>query len=438
MHRRAAAVALLTWSVGPLSGHEVGPAEEFTLPNGIRLIVQQDPAAGAVGVLAIYDTGFVDDPAGLPQASHLAEHLRCTAATASHEAGVSFAELNAIGQASAETLLNSTYYDAIVAPEQLGIVLGIEAERLSSLRVEAPDISREAPRAVAEIDTLLALRSKHLGKFAQMAAVQAWFHGTQQIRLRLGLDSAEPTVLADLVREHHSPGSLTIMIVGAVDAESARQTAVDQLAHIPRTDNPEPVRPDLSKSPAHAVWDLPARAVAVALPDPEDPLKRCALTLLGVHLTAAARNTDGVTSAIGSGPTSPIGPMPFHVIVILSDDADAAAVGHALSAMIDGAAGRAEMVRRMAQQFAGESDAIEPQLIQRYTTMMSARGVEPATAHTMLLTNAALQRMLRDRALSPVHLAELAAMNEEQFTRLLVETLEASPRTVTFFESDGL
>jgi predicted Zn-dependent peptidase len=429
MRRRVTLASTIFLSTLAL-GADPGPT---ILPNGVRVVIEPDADAQAVAVLAIYDTGFIDDPSGLPQAAHLVEHLRCTAATASYEPGVSFDRLNAIGNASAETLFDLTYYDSIVPPEELGFALAVEAQRLASLRVEASDVAREGPRAAAEIDAVLASPMKFLGKFAQMAAVQAWYHGRSAVHLRTGLELTDHARLAALAGARHAPGALTLLVIGAVDEAAARREIDRHFADLPDAAPVERAPLDLPNAPPRVVWDIDARAVAIAAPDPEVPEARAAMALLGVQLMLLTRTTEGVASAIASGPTCPVGPSPFHVIAILRDDADPQRVAGALAEQIERVAAEPAPVRALAARLAATPRTLDPESIRQSAAIMTARGTHPARARTLLLANFTLQRVMRDRALPPDALVRIAAMDDAELSGLLTQAAAPKDLVVTVF-----
>ncbi len=110
------------------------------LDNGARLVVEPIPGTGAVAVIAAYATGFADDPAGLAQAAHLAEHLRVTAGDP---------DALASGM-NAETLASLTYYDYALAPDGLERAFRTEARRLLHTNFTDADVAREVPRAAEQ------------------------------------------------------------------------------------------------------------------------------------------------------------------------------------------------------------------------------------------------------------------------------------------------
>src|SRR5258708_19174055 len=49
--------------------------DRFSLPNGLRVVLNPDPSASTVGIVVIYDVGFRSEPEGRTGFAHLFEHL---------------------------------------------------------------------------------------------------------------------------------------------------------------------------------------------------------------------------------------------------------------------------------------------------------------------------------------------------------------------------
>src|SRR5438270_12339918 len=61
-----------------MSAREVArafPARRYTLPSGLRVVVEEDPSASLVGVVWVVDAGAIDDPAHHGEIAHAVEHL---------------------------------------------------------------------------------------------------------------------------------------------------------------------------------------------------------------------------------------------------------------------------------------------------------------------------------------------------------------------------
>jgi len=51
------------------------PVQEFTLPSGLKVVIEQDDVSSIAGIVVVVDAGSVDDPAGAHGMAHVLEHL---------------------------------------------------------------------------------------------------------------------------------------------------------------------------------------------------------------------------------------------------------------------------------------------------------------------------------------------------------------------------
>jgi zinc protease len=51
------------------------PVQEYTLPSGLKVVIEQDDVSTIAGIVVVVDAGFVDDPAGKRGIAHVLEHL---------------------------------------------------------------------------------------------------------------------------------------------------------------------------------------------------------------------------------------------------------------------------------------------------------------------------------------------------------------------------
>ena len=85
------------------------PFEQFTLPNGLRVVVSTDRKAPVVAVSVWYHTGSKDEPAGKTGFAHLFEHLMFYGSE--NVPGGVFKPLEAVG---ATEMNGSTHFDRTV------------------------------------------------------------------------------------------------------------------------------------------------------------------------------------------------------------------------------------------------------------------------------------------------------------------------------------
>ncbi len=408
--------------------------ERFALDNGATVVLDAVPGSERVAIIAAYDTGFISDPAGLPQAAHLSEHLRCTGATDSWESGESFARLNELGGANAETLASLTYYDYTLPPEHLALALRVEAQRLGSLRVTAADIAREGPRAAAELAGVDAHPQRPVGKFALMALAQGWRHNARHVNLQTALGQAPIGGLrASLAR--HAPQSLTLMVVGDFDPAEARQLIDTTLAALPRADDPPaPPAIDWDAQPPlrRMTWDAGATVVAIACPAPEDPARRALLTGLGLVAHMTCTSVPGVLSLHTSGQTAPVGPTPFHVLAALDDDADPERVINDLHDRLDALISGSALYKSQLVMTLSDPPAMDAkQLGAQIQALARMRSMSQEHAMGMALGNMALQSLIRDRAGGDRMGQAIRAMTADQLRDAAQSALGRENRRVT-------
>lgn len=259
-------------------------SRRIELANGVRVILVPVPGVKHVAVETIYEVGFLHEPEGLAQSSHLLEHVLCKGATASWAAGESFELLAAGGTrgageamsrgkglANAETLADFTHFDAVVPAgekaEGLELVLRVEAERLTSLRIEPAIVAQEGPRAASEVDAVSNAPQAPVFKFAVMAANQVWRFRSEEVRIARGLEDMDVAGLRALFAEHYVPKKLTVVIVGAMGdggVAGAEALVRKHLGAIQVAAPAEAAEAAAKRAPIEAIeWDaLPASADA--------------------------------------------------------------------------------------------------------------------------------------------------------------------------------
>ncbi len=145
--RTAALVLAITASLGvaalapsPLLAKQAAPAgqalvpyEEFTLPNGLRVVVHTDRKAPVVAVNIWYHVGSKDEPAGRSGFAHLFEHLMFNGSE--NHRGEYFEPFELVGATdmNGTTWLDRTNYFQNVPTTALDLALWMESDRMGHL-----------------------------------------------------------------------------------------------------------------------------------------------------------------------------------------------------------------------------------------------------------------------------------------------------------------
>lgn len=394
-------------------------ADQIRLDNGATLIVDPIPGTGAVSVIASYATGYADDPAGLAQAAHLAEHLRVTSAIGDDPPGANADRLNTLGAANAETLAALTYYDFALPPDQLALAFATEAARLTALKVTDADIAREIPRVRAEVDSVAGSPGLFVGKFAAMAAAQCWLHDAAEAGVRLTRPPDADT-MRRFIDDHHRVDRLTLTVTGDVDPQRAAALFREHLGPIAKpAHRAAPASRDFAGLPAlrRVGWDVPAKVVLIAMPGSwaESGVH---LQALATRATFALNQKELVRSTVSSGPTVPVGGLPLFVGVCLHPDADEDEALALLHDALDAAlATDPAQTRGTAAFIAFAQPRPDAGTVRDMAARFAAqRGMEPHVAGAMIMGNHALQSVLRVAPGGPTDDA-LTAATREAFAR---------------------
>jgi len=125
---------------------QFGPAlavERFRFGNGLEVLLCEDHSAPVVAYHTWYRVGSRHEREGKTGLAHLFEHLMFNE-TEKLPAGEFDRKLEEAGaESNAATWLDWTQYTIAVPKEQLGLVIGLEAERMSHLVLRDPQVTSE-------------------------------------------------------------------------------------------------------------------------------------------------------------------------------------------------------------------------------------------------------------------------------------------------------
>lgn len=218
---------------------------EFTLSNGLRLVVAPDHRAPVVTHMAWYKIGSADEPAGKSGIAHFFEHLMFKGTTA-HPAGEFSAAVADIGgEENAFTSYDYTAYYQQVAPSALERMMDFEADRMRNLVLTDDVIGPErdvileerrmrvdnSPESVLDEEIDATMYQNH----PYGVPVIGWMHEIEKLNR---VDAV------DFYNRYYAPNNAIVVIAGDVAPETARAMAERTYGKIARgPDLPERVRP---------------------------------------------------------------------------------------------------------------------------------------------------------------------------------------------------
>jgi predicted Zn-dependent peptidase len=416
--------------------------QRWKLDNGVIVLARSVPDVDQVAVIALYKTGFADEPAGMTQAAHLAEHLRCFGSGP----GV-FEQLNEIGSANAETLPTVTYYDYAGPADRLEEFLRTEANRLRNTNPTRELILQEATRCYQETDIVERYPAGGMLKHAFMAFYQAWNHGRDEALVRDGLENLAPDTMRDYLLAHHDPSRLTLVIVGGVEPERSLETVRKHIGSIPSKSQPPRVTHWNRIPREHTLrWDARPRAVCIAYEPPDDPDACIILSLAGTLVWNALGHDEQlrtVADAVAySTHTWPVGRLPFFAYATAKPGTELPKLRETLQARLDAtvhalAGSLALQIRMQAGQLAIQYPIDKTSLEQTARRLPATLQNSSTHATRLALGNAALQMAMREAWLGEAPaatLSRISAMSNDDMLRIINESLKIEQRFVTYLE----
>jgi len=237
------------------------PHEQFTLPNGLRVIVSTDRKAPVVAVSVWYHVGSRYEPAGKTGFAHLFEHLMFYGSE--NADGPFFGRLEDIGATdwNGTTWFDRTNYFETVPTGALDRALFLEADRMGHLLGAVTQKKLDAQRSVVQNEKRMGENNPYgLVEYAQLAALfpegHPYRHST--IGSMADLNAASLEDVKTWFRTHYGPNNAVLVLAGDIDVATARQKVERWFGAIPAGPEPKDVDasvPTLAKDVAKTMRD---------------------------------------------------------------------------------------------------------------------------------------------------------------------------------------
>ncbi len=216
----------------------VGVAQDnvttFTLDNGLDVVVVEDHRAPVVVHTLWYRVGSADEAPGKSGIAHFLEHLLFKA-TDTLEAGELSETVAANGGSdNAFTSYDYTAYYQRVAADRLGLMMEMEASRMTGLRLQPDDIGTERNVVIEERNQRTEnspgalfreqLRAAQYMNHRYGVPIIGWMHEIEQ----LNMDDAMA-----FYRHHYAPNNAILVVAGDVMPDEVRNLAEQHYGVIP-------------------------------------------------------------------------------------------------------------------------------------------------------------------------------------------------------------
>lgn len=220
--------------------------EQFTLDNGLRVVLNQDTSVPVVSVAVYYDVGSRNERQGRTGFAHLFEHMMFQGSQnvkkAEHFQFVS----NAGGTMNGTTSSERTNYFETLPANQLPLALWLESDRMRSLAVTQENLDNQ--RNAVQEEKRLRYDNQPYGQVFDLInsmVYKNFANSHSTIGSMADLDAATVKDVQDFFRTYYAPNNAVLVISGAFDPKEAKSLVEKYFATIPS--QPKPPALDVSE-----------------------------------------------------------------------------------------------------------------------------------------------------------------------------------------------
>ena len=357
------------------------PFEEFTLDNGLRVVVHTDRKAPVVAIHAWYNVGSKDEPQGQTGYAHLFEHIGLFNPTENVPGGL-MEPLRAMGATdwNGTTWFDRTNFFQTVPTSAVEQALYMESDRMGHLLGALSQERLDNQRGVVQNEKRQGDNQPY--GLVYYTALETLFpeghpyrHST--IGSMADLDAASLEDLRQWHRDNYGPNNAVLVLAGDIDGPTARTLVNRYFGHIPRGAQNEPAQADIPTLHARVDKLLHDRVpntqlsrtwIVPGLLSEEAASLDIAASIFGGLASsrldnALVRGEETATSVTASyQPFQRLGSFDLDVNVKPGGDADAvsARLDQLLTDYIANGPTQAEVERAVTRRIAGVLQALEP------------------------------------------------------------------------------
>lgn len=209
--------------------------EEFTLKNGMKIIVNEDHRAPTVAHMIWYRVGSVDERNGTTGAAHALEHMmfKGTKKLKPGEFSKRVAQLG--GRENAFTSRDYTAYFQQIEKSKLEAVMALEADRMANLQFDKTEFSKEI-RVIME-ERRLRTDDQPIAMVQEALAATAYAAHPYRNPVIGWMDDLQHMTVGDVKAWHdawYAPNNATMVVSGDVDAKQVHALAEKYFGRYPQ------------------------------------------------------------------------------------------------------------------------------------------------------------------------------------------------------------
>lgn len=220
------------------------PTHEFTLDNGLKVVVREDHRAPIVVSQLWYKVGSSFETPMATGLSHALEHMMFKGSSKTDPGEASQILSNLGVQENAFTTDDVTVYYQELAKDRLPVALELEADRMATLKIPADEFAKEIEvikeeRRLRTDDNPNALAYE---RFKSLAYPASGYHNPT-VGWRADLDRMRVEDLRAWYHRWYAPNNAVLVLVGDITLEEAKKQVNQWFAGIPKKTDIELKKP---------------------------------------------------------------------------------------------------------------------------------------------------------------------------------------------------
>lgn len=246
---------------------------EFTLKNGLHVILHEDHSVPLVAVSVLYHVGSKNEEPNRTGFAHFFEHLLFEGSKNIKRGDFDDYIENSGGMNNANTSYDRTFYYEVMPSNQLELALWLESERMLHARVDSTGI--ETQRQVVKEERRQRIDNRPYGSLLEETLKRVYTkhpYKSSVIGSMAHLDAAEEVDYKKFYEKYYVPNNAVVSIAGDIDAKTAKILVEKYFEGIPKGKpvvQPSIVEPPQTAEVRDTVYDniqLPAVIQAFKVP----------------------------------------------------------------------------------------------------------------------------------------------------------------------------
>ncbi len=213
--------------------------EEYTLDNGLHVILHQDKTTPIVAVSVMYHVGSKNENPERTGFAHFFEHLMFEGSANMERGEFDKHVQNAGGDLNANTTFDRTYYYEMLPSNQLALGLWLESERMMHAKVDVKGI--ETQREVVKEEKRLRNDNAPYGQLLYVLTENLFPnhpYGNKLIGEMEDLDNATLQEFNDFFKKWYGPNNAALVIAGDIDIDDTKNLVEKYFKDIPKGTDP--------------------------------------------------------------------------------------------------------------------------------------------------------------------------------------------------------